>query len=762
MKNKDPEFEELRSMLEQDETALPASLSREAVTAKLQEAQIKQKKKKIKVFPRVLAAAAAAAVVITSVTLIPWHKSVHTVPVTPQSETDTTDTTPISVSETGVLSRFSSEADLKAYFNNLYEDRKSETSWITYGVRKAASSGFAVEDAAADGSVTVAVNESISQTTARSNDTGNYGKTNTRTENVDEADVIKNDGRYLYIAHGGRISIVDTQTMERVYQSSVKPKEKNAQYRITSLYVQQNRLIATGTLYENMPDDAETKVGAYSYWRYGYYYGMGSKTVTLVFDITDRSSPALLRTAVQDGRPEQSRMVGSVLYTVTTYDVNVYNKETVKTAYAPAVNGKQISCSDIYVRDPKDDCTSYIVLTALDTADANSEIQKISMLGRSDELYCTTDTLYVLQSVYDWDSVYTNNKNHTEIYAFSLNKTALSLKASGSVPGTIDNQYAIDQNGGFLRVTTTDYDYARDVDISALYVLDGSLQIVGKLHDFAPDEQVKSTRFLGDLAYVVTFRNTDPLFAIDLSDPTAPKILGKVKLPGFSEYLHPLSDTLLLGVGYSGGDEELSEEDNYVSADYSSVKLSLFDISDPTAPKELDKRIIKQAGTDVNYDAKAFVFDSERGVFGLPVRYELYDQNGDWHGIRYVYKTYGVDNGKFTDEKAYLAESGKGDRYGYDDLFRGTYIEEKVYTVSGSVVREFDRASCEMLRSVEYDEIEQPEVDIYVKNDDAEIEEDVKYDETPLTEKTVTLPFDEEEAVEPSTIPHIETTVSGE
>lgn len=741
---KDPSFDEYKALLESEQTPLPERLSESAVVEKLEQAQPKQDKKKIKVLPRIVAVAAAAAVAITCVQMIPWQKTVHTTPVDP--EIAEVNTTPLSAEESAVpLSQFDSDADLKAYFKNIAEKRKAEgrIDAIFGGVRmKTADEAVVDYEYAGSFDTTAVPNAAAAQAS------GSYGRTNTRTEDVDEGDVVKNDGRWLYTASRGKFSIIDTQSMECVFQGEPEPEKDNQWYQFSSLYVLGDRLVVGGTLYTGDTPADDVYFGASvktSRGGYPYYYGyVESSTVTLVYDIADRAKPALLRAAIQDGAAESSRMVGDILYTVTRH--TVYPNADKKTVCVPSVNGKELPCDSIYVRDPKGDCTTYIVLTALDTANPQRDIEKVSLLGNSSLLYCTTDTLYVLNNAYDWD----NSTQATEICAFALNGGKPVLKASGTVPGVTDDHYAVDQYKGFLRVTTTDYDYKKDVDISSLYVLNGKLETVGKLTDFAPDEQVKSARFLGDLVYVVTFRNTDPLFAIDLSDPKQPKILGKVKLPGFSEYLHPLSDTLLLGVGYAGDEENVNQ---------SCVKLSLFDISDPTAPKVLDERVLKEAQTDVNYDPKAFVFDAERGIFGLPASYSVYSGD-EWRGTKSVYKTYTVKNGKFTDEKAYHRGAlDKLDRY-YNGsaFFRGTYIGDKVYTLTDSDVLEFDMDSCERTRTLIYDrDAQQADTEPLEEDTVAEIQEELA-ETTAAPDAAQTLPFDTESAVAP--VPIDETTTA--
>lgn len=704
--------EALQSLFD-TELELPQSLQTDAVKDRLQTGNIKQFKPKKHLLPKLIAAAAAVAVVVTSVSLLPRHRHVTVVPVTePSSQSAGEQTTESQSTPTKIrtltapaVSMFKNDSDLKAYFANLYDERKG--MWFrNFG----AKSADMVENAAPvmpEQSVTVGAADTNGTdafySVAKDAANGSYGQTNLRDGAVDEADVLKNDGRYLYIAGNRALSIVDTQTMETVCAVTPEPKGNKDGCRILDAYVQGSRLVVSAQVYSR----AERKDTADGEIYYGFEPWLSySDTAQFVYDISDRNHPAPVREMDQSGTLVQSRMVGSVLYTVTQYSVPLDDKDAVEKNFVPAVDGKRLTSGDVLIRDKDAGDSVYLVLTAFDTAKKDSAVNKVSILGFSDDLYCTADMLYLLSTDWRWTDSSTDGRCKTNIWAFSLRDGEISLKATAAVPGQVNDDYAIDQYGGYLRIATTDYDYNHDVDISALYVLNDKLEIVGQLENFAPDEQVKSTRFLGNLVYIVTFRNTDPLFAIDLSDPAKPTILGAVKLPGFSSYLHPLDDRTLLGVGYSGDDE---------SADLDTVKLSLFDISDPTHPKETDSRVIKQADTDVNYEPKAFVFDSRSGAFYLPVSYNLFEKNGDYAGTQYVLKRYAAANGKFTEEQAYVHGAEQGG-YAYSSLFRGTFIGERVYTVSDTTVKEFDLAGGELTRTVQYAEREQPDDAVDVTN----------------------------------------------
>ena len=699
--------DDLKALFDQ-ELELPDSLSVENVKGMIRSHNVKQFQKKKHVLPKVLAAAAAVAIVVTSVALLPpIHRQVTIVnvdePISTQPEPQNAPL-PVRTLEAPILSRFESDNDLKAYFANLYRDEKNmyrKGIFFNGVVNKAAD--YAQEDfyeaneaaapaAADDGS---AVTRSAAENAAAN---GSFGQTNTRDKNVDEADILKNDGRYLYIANADVLAIVDTQTMQKVSVLQPQPEDDDSNYWFREAYVLQNRLVLTAT--ENRHSYSSNMKRSYAYDRIAWFETYD--TVQFIYDITDRAKPVLLRELRQSGNLLQTRMIGNVLYTVTQYDVDIYSKEAVEKNYAPTVDGKALTSEEILIRDKKTEDTSYLVLSAFDVTQKNADATRLSVLGYSNEMYCSADTLYLLST--DWN-VSDDGNCRTNIYAFGLDGTVLTLKATGAVPGQAGDDYAIDQQGGYLRITTTDYSYKTDADVSSLYVLNSQLKIVGELTDFAPDEQVKSTRFLGNLAYVVTFRNTDPLFAIDLRDPAKPAILGKVKLPGFSAYLHPLTSTLLLGVGYNGDDR---------NADYDSVKLSLFDISDPTRPVETDSHVIKQAGTDVVFEPKAFVFDNARHAFGIPVTYSVFDKSGSWVGTKAVFRWFTFDGSRFGEQKAFVhGTEGANYSYNLSRLFRGTFIGDKVYTVSETEVREFSMATEQQTRTLQFYEREvEPDVTV--------------------------------------------------
>ena len=509
-------------------------------------------------------------------------------------------------------------------------------------------------------------------------DSAEYGETNTQVEGVDEADIIKNDGRYLYIVASGvhsdtRLKIVDTETMTLLYDEYVLTEDGKTSLGIYDIYVNGDTLVAVCNLTENDNSKAIFYSGSIAFG----YDPWSSNTVSVVYDISDRSSPKEVRRVKQDGRMISTRMNGSVLYTVTAY--TVYN-QNLDENYMPKVNEEFVGCDCVYIYD--ENSTSYTVLTAYDTKDKNGEVSNVSVLGSGAEVYCTTDTLYVGMYDHKYDVEKTN------IFAFSLDGVKVAYKASGAVKGRFLNQFSFDEYKDCLRVATTTYDYKTDKDISSLYILNKDLQLIGKLEDIADDEQIKSVRFMGDTGYIVTFRNTDPLFTLDLSDPTAPKILGELKLPGYSAYLHPIGDGYMVGIGYDGDEE---------NANFDSVKVSVFDVTDPRNPVESDTFIIKDAETDVNDDPKAFISSESMGFIGIPVRH--FDSDPDVEMVL-SYKIIRIENGKIISHEGFTHPELSHVKYGYR-LFRGTYIGEKLYTISLEAVAEHSLNSGEKLRTVD-------------------------------------------------------------
>ncbi len=684
--NKKENFEDMKELFSEDIT-LPESLSKENIVQKIKDSSLApQKKRNVKKFPKIVAAAAAFAVIavgaFAAYEITFGNRAVSYTPATALNETvaetkaDNTQTEEaqkvyreLDVGTKRVeMSKFKTEKDLENYRKNAVAAyRKNNNGFKLYNK----SVTFAAAVGSAEGAAMDAVSDDA-LSGAASAVSQSFGKTNTQVSGVDEADIVKTDGNFLYIISNNTLSVVDAGTMKLMSRTELAPSSKDRCAYMCDMFLNGNLLVVTG--YETEKNS--------SVQEYYYYFDCINpyrilNSLSVVFDITERDNIKEIRRVTQDGELEDSRMIGTYLYTVTRYSPD-YKKET---EFYPRVNGKEVTCDEVYVDKSKTDCTVNTVVSCYDTADKNSEVKKVSVIADSRMVYCSNDTLYIAVENYDSD------KRSTAIHAFALADDNITYKGSGSVPGICDGQYMMDQSGKYFRIATTDYNVKSDLDVSSLYVLDENLRVIGKLENIAHDEQIKSVRFMGDTAYVVTFKNTDPLFAVDLSKPNAPKILGEVKLPGFSRYLHPLSQNLLVGIGYDGDEE---------SADFSKIKISLFDVSDKKNPKELTSHIIKNAFCNVDSsDAKAFVTIDEN-TFGIPVIYE--DISDDYYYLKPAFKTFTVKDGKFVEKNVYVHSSKKD----YCNIFRGTFIGKYVYTISEDTVKQFDMQSEKELASLVY------------------------------------------------------------
>ncbi|HBL41500.1 MAG TPA: hypothetical protein DDY98_08075 [Ruminococcaceae bacterium] len=640
--NTNEEINALRKTLEPLNKTIetPDLLSAQSITRLLEEKQPKQKKGKVIALntARAVAAVLAVAVGVTSAVHLYNVPRVRNIP------------TAIASAESPLSGN--TQKDITDYFTALKAKYESEQIKLFNS-----SDGMKSYDTAAEEYATGAKST---------------GTTNTQEENVDEQDKIENDGRYLYyVAQNETVYIIDTETMTK--QSTIEPYSQTVYN--TEIYYKDNRLVVLGS-----------------------FYGDGRQTTAVtVYDVTDRTSPQRIKTVEQDGALFGSRLVNNRLVVISDDYVPIYDLKT-NGGYAKyedvvpstRVNGGErtaIDASSVVIM-PNGESNSYLVISTLDLDTlANSHPHTSAILGAGDNIYCTDKCLFVTATEYKEcgstddrviETVWANAQN-TKIYSFSFLGATVSLEHSATVPGTLHNSFSLDSEDGTLRVATT---YADEQGRSAtrITVLDESLREIGKIEGIAPNESIQSVRYIGQYGYAVTFERTDPLFVIDFSDKTNPKIVGELKLPGFSSYLHPFNG-YLIGVGTDGDENGTTN----------GMKVSLFDISDPTNPKEIDRVVFSSANATVGYDHHAFLDYGSKNRFGLS--YEQYSANGSDS----LFSTFAVENGKlkllstFTNRekngkvKIYSPDGATNldiatdSRFGID---RGTYIGDTLYTAS--------------------------------------------------------------------------------
>jgi hypothetical protein len=265
----------------------------------------------------------------------------------------------------------------------------------------------------------------------------------------------------------------------------------------------------------------------------------------------------------------------------------------------------------------------YTTIMAINTQDDNREpTYETILLGASSNLYVSLNNIYLTFPVWGRD---VGDFGKSSIHRIHIEGDEIEFVASGEVPGMVLNQFSMDEYDGYFRVATTTRE---GTSRNHIYVLDMALNTTGSLENLAPGETIYSARFMGERGYLVTFKQVDPLFVIDLSDPSYPKELGYLKVTGYSDYLHPYDENHLIGIG-----KETTDAGEF--AWYQGVKISLFDVSDVSNPREIDKEIIGHRGTDspVLWDHKAFLFDKSRNLLVMPVSVAEVDESEYPEGV---------------------------------------------------------------------------------------------------------------------------------
>ena len=415
-----------------------------------------------------------------------------------------------------------------------------------------------------------------------------YSQTNVREAGVDEGDVVKTDGSYLYILKSsGSVRIVDIRGTKMKEIAEIQPEKLNES--IEDLYLDGDRLMLVTTGYESSMEEAESDM--YTVNRYQY-------TALTVYDITEREHPEMTGRITQEGDYRQSRKNGDYVYLLTQYSPSLGDSFE-DSSVMPLVNEQKLAISDVYLPDQTSQ-PDYLVASGINIQDPENVISSKAIVSGAADFYMSSDNLFICNN--NWN----DGKSSTEILRFACEDGEITADAMCELPGFLNDTFSLDEYQGYLRVLLTE---DSNGESNSLYILDADMQVTGAIRDLADGETIRSARFMGTIAYFVTFRQTDPLFCADLSDPDNPQILSELKLTGFSSYLHPYGDHLLLGVGYEAEEETGSQ---------TGVKLSMFDISEPSQVEELDKYVIKGASyLPSDYDYKAILADGEKNLIGF-------------------------------------------------------------------------------------------------------------------------------------------------
>lgn len=610
---------------ESEDTQIPDSLRPNQIEKRLSERPKKYHWKK-----RYTAGLAAACCLLVCGAVLGTQKNLQRV-------------SPVEKQDTATDQAESSDIQTAKSYDQIYEYLQANQD-DRYGIDDGMLEQSAVAESAEDSTSmksTASADRSVAQNGKASGEAA-YSETNVRQDGVDEADVVKTDGRYLYTLkdNGSAVSIVDTANGKLKEAASVRVEEDD---RIREFYVSDGHLILISEFNQEREDGT---------WTYA-----STDTRVTTYDITDPEKPEKAGEVTQSGSYTSSRLTDGHLYLFTQYSVDVTSGITPKDKkdYIPYVNQQMLEADDIYL-PPFSQAYMYEVVSSLDIAKPGEIQDSKAIFSDGGELYVSNNNIY-------WYETQWSDKTETVIKRISYKDGKLKAEASGKVDGYINDSFSIDEYDGYLRVVTT------DDETNGLYILDSKMKEVGSITGLAEGEQVYSARLLGDTGYFVTYEQTDPLFSVDLSDPKNPKIIGKLKIPGFSEYLHFYGENLLLGIGMD------VDEDGFTT---NGVKLSMFDISDSSDVKEIQKYTLENVySAAVMYDYKAVLIDPEKNVIGFAA-----DGND---GENYCVFSYNDTKGF----ECLMNETVNGNGY---QSARGVYVDNTLYVVKGNIIEAYDMA----------------------------------------------------------------------
>lgn len=481
-----------------------------------------------------------------------------------------------------------------------------------------------------------------------------FSKTNTMFEGIDESDFVKNDFDNLFVQDDDKVSIIDISGEKMKLITTIKPELKKTDT-IREMYADTNInrivLIIERRIEKEVEDNSQYTTG-------DVYEGCqnvqeDATVIMQTYDITDRTNPELVGTINVDGRYKDSRKKDQQIVLFTTRYLSSMDVKD-KDGLIPAVNGKKMKLDSIYIGDSIE---TELTTVSVNLSKPDKTIDQMTIMGGYPEIYMSDNALYLYEIVYEEDDDY------TKITRFTFPNGYLGTGESVKVKGEIKDKFAISEGNGVVRVLTTLWH--EDGSTNELHLYDCEMNEKGSIKDLAKGEEIYAARYIGNIAYFVTYHNTDPLYAVDISDPQHPKLLGNVKMTGYSDYLHPYGDNLLIGIGY---------ETDPDTSDMIGVKLTMFDISDPVNLKILDSVVIDNANTQATYNYKAILADARKNLIGFGV--ELWDEQSENESSEYL--VYRWENGHF--QKVLTQKTG-ADQAENSEKVRGVYAGMRFYCI---------------------------------------------------------------------------------
>ncbi|MBN2451788.1 MAG: beta-propeller domain-containing protein [Lentisphaeria bacterium] len=480
-----------------------------------------------------------------------------------------------------------------------------------------------------------------------------YSETNVQVAGVDEGDLVKTDGDVIYAISRNRLAVIralgdadDSGTPAGLELLALKQLDVPG-FHASELYLHGNLLVVVGMAYDFHwilpPIDPIILDGVVlngDGTKMMWYVQPMSRTVALVFDVSEPEQTTQIRRIELEGSFLASRRIGDTLYLLARAYPSL--EAVAETSRRNAGPGLVPRVSDSLDGGDFEDLparavyrlldsfeAAYLVIGVLDLSDPAGAFGTQAFLGAGNTVYASKDSLYVASSSWYWRPILMAepgtpdgvNRESTTVYRFALNGMEVTFVGAGEVPGRVLNSFSMDEHEGVFRIATTSHAnfWTEEVSSNAIYALDAELKPLGQITGLAPGERIYAARFLGPRCYLVTFEQIDPLFVIGLDDPSAPEVLGELKIPGYSSYLHPVDATHLIGFG-----KDVTLVETYWAPDGTpyeqGLKLSLFDVADAAHPLELDTEIIGVRGSysEALYNHHAFLYAPERRYLAFP------------------------------------------------------------------------------------------------------------------------------------------------
>lgn len=514
-----------------------------------------------------------------------------------------------------------------------------------------------------------------------------YSTTNVQVQGVDEADIVKTNGDYIfyYRKYKYEISVIDVKNKE-----VIKTIEYEDVYP-SDMYLNGDKLIVIARYRQK--ETSKLREKSYNY---------RAITKVIEYDISNINNIEVVREVEVEGSKVTSRMIGDYVYIVSNkyiYTDLLEDEDLLKPIYRDTAIGEETKCieyEDIQYF-PNTLATNYMLVSSFNIKDYKKGANIQTYLGSGDNVYASTENLYVTCANYaeinEFMGVeYTTYQDSTKVYKFALNNGDINYIADATVPGYVKNQFSMDEHNGYFRIATT-YRAKETLykDVNNLYVLDEKLNLVGQLENLAPGESIYSVRYMGDKAYMVTFEQVDPLFVIDLSNPTEPKVLGKLKIPGYSDYLHPYDETHIIGFG-----KDTETDGEWVKT--KGFKMALFDVSDVSNPKELYSVKIGDSGTysELLSNHKALLFSKEKNIIAFPITVRE-KQNDSKYYTKTTFRgaiIYGLSLDNGFEERAKISHNED------NSVERIIYIGNNIYTLSQDLIKITDMSTMEAIGEI--------------------------------------------------------------